>query len=54
LPPSEFFSGHSPRQAPGNSSVIRPMLGTATQTISEATVTTRKQAPTISASVDQR
>ena len=35
--PSEFFSTHTPRQAPGNNSVIRPQSGFSTASISDST-----------------
>jgi hypothetical protein len=54
LPPRPFFSRHRPRQAPGNSSVMIPMRGTARQTTKQATISTAKAAPTTSASCGQR
>ncbi len=46
--PSEFFSSHSPRQAPGNSSCIRPMSGSNRPNRKEITASTASVPATIS------
>ena len=54
LLPRAFFSGHRPRQAPGNSSVIRPIDGMKRPVIRQQTARMAKQVAITSASRAQR
>ena len=54
IPPRAFFSGHTPRQAPGNSSLITPIDGNATETAIATRVRKAKEAARISSRLAHR